>query len=165
MLFFLFWLFNSLSRYFFRFPLYHFLLSLTNASFIFKGPVSSLCWHLNRDMLWAVQAVLLDTVCGQCCTGRHSAVPSKITFNFLSLQEVQLRFPANPRVLLRYGDTLHSLAVRDIGTKADLWRFFFLFFLSWKQGHRLRFFSDVLSLIMRSVHSPLTSDLALWEVN
>jgi len=54
---------------------------------------------VDTDTLWAVKAVL-DTVCGQCCTCGHSAVPSTFTFSFLFVQIVQLRFPAYQHVLL-----------------------------------------------------------------
>jgi hypothetical protein len=99
----LFRLFNSLSHYsflYFRFPLYYFVLSLTYASFVFKALLVRCADIVNSDVLTAVKTFLLGTVCGHCCIGGRSGMPGTISFNFLFMQIVQLRFPANLSVLL-----------------------------------------------------------------
>lgn len=113
-----------LSCFFFRFPLYYFKLPLTNASFTFKGPVSTLFWQCIQTgcKLWGLfwtrcvgSVVLVDTadflvqsLSTSCSCRLHSYVFLHIHMSWV-----------------HYGDTWPWLAVCNIGKNAKLWIFFF----------------------------------------
>lgn len=78
---------------------------------------------VNTDKLWAVKAAL-DTVCGQCCTDTAELLVQSLSTS-CSYRLYSYVFLHILMSCLRYGDTWPSLALRNIGKNANLWKFFF----------------------------------------